>query len=55
MTKSQLRLRRLENEAYKDFKYQKFKGIYEKGRLWRMPDLMSVSMQDIMHGWQSEL
>ena len=34
---------------------KRFKGIYEKGRLRRVPDLLPVSMQDILHSGKPEL
>ena len=29
--------------------------VYEKRRLWRVPDFLSVSLQDILYGGQPEL
>ena len=42
-------------EAHQDIDHQKFEGVHEKGRLRRVPDFLSVRMQDLLHRWQSAL
>ena len=42
-------------EACKDTVHQRFQEVNEERRMWRVPDILSVSLQDIMHGWQSDL
>ncbi len=31
------------------------KESMKKGRMWRMPDILPVCMQDVLHGRKSEL
>jgi hypothetical protein len=48
-------VRRNENEAYKDTCHKKSEGIHEKRWMRRMPDILSVSMQDILYSRKPEL
>ena len=43
------------NEAYQDPEHQTPAEHAEKRRMRGMPDFLSVSLQDILHGWQSDL
>ena len=43
------------HEACKDFKFQHFKEQREEGRLRRMPDILPVCMQNILHSRKPEL
>lgn len=43
------------HEAYKNTDNKRLKGIHEKGRLWRVPDFLPVSLQDILYRGKSEL
>jgi hypothetical protein len=38
-------------ETYKDFKHKNFERHFEKRWMWRMPDIMSVSLQDFLYSW----
>ncbi len=42
-------------ETYSDFSDERFEGIYEKRRLWRVPDILSVCLQNVLHGRKSEM
>lgn len=42
-------------ETNKDFKYKDFEGYNEKRRMWRMSNIMSIGLQDILHSWKSKL
>lgn len=44
-----------DNEAYQNIGYGKTAEYSEKGRLWGMPDILPVSMQNILYGGKSEL
>jgi hypothetical protein len=37
-------LRRQNDEAYQDFKHKKLEGYYEKRWMWRVSDILPVSM-----------
>jgi len=45
----------MQYEAYQDFDNKRFKGVHEKGRMRRMPDFLSVCLQDVMHCGKPEL
>lgn len=42
-------------EAHQDIKYEAFTEHSEKGRMRRVPDFMSVGMQDQLYGRQPDL
>lgn len=42
-------------ETCKNIKYTDIKQYNEKRRMWRMPDLLPVSLQDLLHSWKSDL
>ena len=42
-------------ETYQNIEHQGFKKIHEKRWMWRMPDILPVCLQNIMHCRQSEL
>ena len=43
------------SETYSDIKHTDFTEYCEKRRMWRMSDILSVSMQDILHSWKPDL
>ncbi len=44
-----------EYETYQDFKHKRSEGIHEEGRMRRVPDILPVSLQDILHSRKPEL
>ena len=43
------------HEESKNFNKQYIKEQHEEGWMWRVPDFLSVCMQDFLHRWQPEL
>lgn len=48
-------LRRLCDETHKDIKHKGLQRVHEKGRMRRVPDLLPVSLQNILYRRQPEL
>ena len=42
-------------EKSKDFNDKNSEKYNEKGRMWRMSDILSIRLQDILHSGKSEL
>ena len=42
-------------EARKNIEYPDSAEYSEKGRLWRMPDILPVGLQDFLHRRKSDL
>jgi len=42
-------------ETCKNIKHKKITEYSKEGRMWRVPDIMSVSMQDFLYSWKSEV
>lgn len=42
-------------EAHQDIEYEKFTEYGKKRRMRRMPDILSVGVQDFLYSWKSEL
>lgn len=43
------------HEAYQDIEQQKSSEDRQEGRMRRVPDILPVCMQDLLHRWQSDL
>ena len=41
--------------AYQDIEYQESAEYRKEGRMRRVPDILSVCMQDFLYRWKSEL
>ena len=43
------------NETRKDIKYKKVTEHIQDRWMWRVPDIMPVSLQDILYSWKPDL